>query len=314
MTIVCAGIDVGKEFFEVCVAGVERAFENGRPGYQAVASFLRKHAAERVVMEATGRMHRGLHRSLHDRGFEVCVVNPRQARDFAKASGRMAKTDRVDARVLADFGAAFADLPATKPGSAFVEALADLLAAREQLVDSAASVRQCLSEMNCPDAQAELEAAAAAIKVRTRNLDRKIEERIEGDPGQSRAYAILKSIPGIGRTTAAGLLCWMPELGAIGGRQAASLVGVAPFARDSGVAKGARRIAGGRRRPRDLLFMAATTASRFNAEMAALYARLVGRGKKHKVAIVAVMRKLVVLANALLRDGREWAERRPSAA
>ena len=202
MTIVCAGIDVGKEFFDICVAGVERAFENGHSSYRPIASFLRQHAAERVVMEATGRMHRGLHRSLHDRGFEVCVVNPRQARDFAKASGRMAKTDRVDARVLADFGAAIAELPATEPGSAFVETLADLLAARELLVDSAASARQCLKEMNCADARAELEAAAAAIEIRKRNLERKIEERIEADPGQARAYAIPGSMPGIGFVTA----------------------------------------------------------------------------------------------------------------
>ena len=264
-------------------------------------------------MEATGRMHRGLHRSPRDRGFEVCVADPRQARDFAKASGRMAKTDRVDARVLADFGAAIAELPATEPGSAFVETLADLLAARELLVDSAASARQCLKEMNCADARAELEAAAAAIEIRKRNLERKIEERIEADPGQARAYAIPGSMPGIGFAAAAGLLCWMPGPGAVGGRQAASLAGVAPFSRDSGVAKGTRRIAGGRRRPRDLLFMAAPAATRCDAEMAAFHARLVGKGKKHKVAIVAVTGKLVIVANALLRDGREWKARRPAA-
>lgn len=312
MTRVCAGIDVGKEFFDICVAGVEETFDSGRSGYRAVAAFLRRHSAERVVMEATGRMHRDLHRSLHDRGFEVCVVNPRQARDFAKASGRQAKTDRVDARMLAAFGAAFSELPATKPGTAFVELLADLLAAREQLVDFAASSRQCLNELKCPDARAELEAAIGEGERRKENLDKKIREHVESDSDHARAYAILRSIPGIGAVTAAGLLCWMPELGTIGSRQAASLVGVAPFARDSGVLRGARRIAGGRRRPRDLLFMAAMTASRFNAELAAFYARLVERGKKHKVALVAVMRKMVILANALLRDGRMWTERRPA--
>ena len=313
MTIAGAGIDVGKEFFDICVAGVERAFENGHSSCRPIASFLRQHAAERVAAEATGRMRRGLHRSPRDRGFEVCVADPRQARDFAKASGRMALADRVDARVLADFGAAIAELPATEPGGAFVETLADLLAARELLVDSAASARQCLKEMNCVDARAELEAAAAAIEIRKRNLERKIEERIEADPGQARAYAMPGSMPGIGFAAAAGLLCWMPELGAVGGRQAASLAGVAPFSRDSGVAKGTRRIAGGRRRPRDLLFMAAPAATRCDAEMAAFHARLVGKGKKHKVAIVAVMRKLVIVANALLRDGREWKARRPAA-
>ena len=313
MTTASAGIDVGKEFFDICVAGVEHAFENDRSSCRPISSFLRKHSAAKAVMEATGRMRRGLRRSPRDRGFEVCVADPRQARDFARASGRMALADRVDARVPAEFGAAFAELPATEPGGAFVETLADLLATREQLVDSASSARRCLKEMNCADARAELEAAAAAIEIRKRNLERKIEERIEADVGQARACAMPGSMPGIGFAAAAGLLCRMPGPGTVGGRQAASLAGVAPFSRDSGVAKGARRIAGGRRRPRDLLFMAAATASRFNAEMAAACARLVERGKKHKVAIVAAAGKPVVLANALLRDGREWRERCPEA-
>ena len=139
MTKPSAGIDVGKALVDVHVAGVDRTFENNRSGYRAVAGFLRSHSATKVVMEATGRMHRGLHRSLHDRGIEVCVVNPRQARDFARASGRKAKNDRVDARMLAAFGTAFAALPPTVPGSAFHEALGDLLVAREHLVDTVAS-------------------------------------------------------------------------------------------------------------------------------------------------------------------------------
>ena len=200
----------------------------------------------------------------------------------------------------------------TKPGTAFVELLADLLAAREQFVDFAASSRQCLNELKCPDAGAELEAAIGEGERRKENLDKKIREHVESDSDHARACAILRSLPGIGAAAAAGLLCWMPGPGAIGSRQAASLAGVAPFARDSGVLRGARRIAGGRRMPRDLLFMAAMTASRFNAELAAFYARLVERGKKHKVALVAVMRKMVILANALLRDGRMWTERRPA--
>ena len=140
-------------------------------------------------LDANLRMHRELHRSPRDRGIEVCVAGLRQARDFAKASGRMTKTDWVDTWVPTDFGAALADLPATKPGGALVETLADLLAASEQLVDSAVAARRCSEEIRCPVARAELE-AAAMIKIRKRNLGRKIEVRIEVDSDQAHDYAI----------------------------------------------------------------------------------------------------------------------------
>ena len=142
-------------------------------------------------------------------------------------------------------------------------------------------------------------------------LDAEIKAHLLADPDMAQRYQILRSVPGIGAVNAAMLCCYMPELGFIGNRQAASLIGVAPCSRDSGKAQGARHIRGGRRRPRDGLFMAALSAARCNPDMKVFYERLTTGGKKHRVALVAVMRKLIILANVLLRDGREWARQAP---
>ena len=155
-------------------------------------------------------------------------------------------------------------------------------------------------------------ATVAGLDDRIAALDAAIEAVIARDPDQALRYSILTSIPGVGPVTAAALLCWMPELGGLDRRQAASLIGVAPVADDSGEHHGARHIRGGRRRPRDLLFMAATTAARFNADLKIVFERLKAAGKAHKVAIVAVMRKLIVLANTLLREQRCWLPEAPA--
>ncbi len=262
MAIVAAGIDVSKKTLNIHLSGRDDTAANDRDGFRKVARILRDGGAERAVIEATGRMHRALFQSLHDRGFTVCVVNPRQSRDFARAGGELAKTDRVDARALAG------------------------------------PVPKILSELDAG----------------VREYDRRIGELIAGSEEHAESYGILTSVPGIGPVTAAALIAWMGELGAIGNRQAAALIGVAPFARDSGSRKGGRHVSGGRRRPRDVLYMAATAACVFNPEMAEFHSRLKERGKPHKVAVSAVMRKLIVTANALLRDRRMWEDRTGAAA
>ena len=157
-------------------------------------------------------------------------------------------------------------------------------------------------------------AILSEIDAGVREFDRRIGELIAGSEDLTESYRILTSVPGIGPVTAAALIAWMSGPGAIGNRQAAALIGVAPFARDSGSLKGGRRVTGGRRRPRDVLHMAAMAACMFNSEMAGFYGRLVERGKPHKVAVTAVMRKLIVTANALLRDRRMWEDRTADAA
>ncbi len=215
--------------------------------------------------------------------------------------------------MLAAFAAAFADLPATEPKSAFLDRLNDLMVARGQLVENVTKLRQCRNDLQDASAKKRMDKAVKAAERQREALEAEIEEHIKSDPDQARAYRILMSVPGIGPVTAAALLCWLPELGQIDSRQAAALAGTAPFARDSGAKKGARRIRGGRSRPRRALFMAALTAVRFNKDMSEFYSRLTGRGKCHKVALTAVMRKLAVLVNKLLRERRGWEKHAPSA-
>ncbi len=314
MAIVAAGIDVSKKTLNIHLSGRDDTAANDRDGFRKVARILRDGGAERAVIEATGRMHRALFQSLHDRGFTVCVVNPRQSRDFARAGGGLAKTDRVDARALAAFGAAFPDMAASAPAGVTVDRLRDMLVLREKLVDQRADLKLAFDEVGDPAPDGPVPKILAELDAGVREYDRRIKELITGAEEHAESYGILTSVPGIGPVTAAALIAWMGELGAIGNRQAAALIGVAPFARDSGSRKGGRHVSGGRRRPRDVLYMAATAACVFNPEMAEFHGRLKERGKPHKVAVTAVMRKLIVTANALLRDRRMWEDRTGAAA
>lgn len=328
--MIVAGIDVSKETLQTHVeaslwdeggdagearsggsaSGEDREFSNDRQGFRSLRTWLRKRGATRVVLEPTGRFHRQVHQSLHDCGFEVLLINPLRIRRFAEAKGDLAKTDRVDAATLAVYGRAFPQLAATEPKGEFFLRLESMLVARECLVDRRTSMQQTGKEVDEPEKQL-LGELAQAMDTRIETLNASIQEHILADPDIAPRYQILISIPGIGPVNAAMLCCQMPELGSIGNRQAASLIGVAPFSRDSGKAQGPRHIRGGRRRPRDTLYMAAIAAIRWNPDMKAVYDRLTASGKKHKVAIVAVMRKLIILANVLLRNGREWASQAP---
>ena len=313
MTNVVAGIDVSKNQLDVHVAGADRRFANQRGGYRALGAWLQRHRATRVVLESTGRYHRAVHQSLHAQGLEVVLVNPLRTRRFAEALGQLAKTDTIDAAALAAYGMAFLDLPATPPRGAFLDQLADLLVLREQHRDARVSLRQAAMEVQDPALREEALRSVDLLGRQIDTFDLRIRELIASDPDTDRRYRILTSIPGVGPVSAATLCCWMPELGTISNRQAAALLGVAPFARDSGLQKGARHIRGGRRRPRNVLYMAALTATRYNPDLQRVFRRLTAAGKSHKVALVAIMRKLIVLANVLLRDARPWAETAPAA-
>ena len=313
MTTVVAGIDVSKDRLDVHVAGQDRRFDNGRAGYRALGTWLAARQAARVVMEATGRDHRAAHQALHARGFEVVLANPLRTRRFAEALGRLAKTDAIDAAALAAYGMAFPDLPAARPREAFLERLADLLVLRTKHRDAQVALRLSAAEVQDPGLREEAQRSVDLLGQQRDAFDRKIRELIASDPDTERRYRILTSIPGIGPVSAATLCCWMPELGQIGNRQAAALLGVAPFARDSGRQRGTRHIRGGRRRPRNVLYMAALSASTHNPDLQRLFRRLKAAGKSHKVATVAVMRKLIVLANVLLRDARPWSDTPPPA-
>ena len=311
MDKVVAGIDVSKASLDICAVGQARQFANDATSWRALGTWLQGLEVSRVVMEATGRYHRRVHQCLHDRGFEVVLVNPLRARRFAEGLGHLAKTDRVDAMMLARLGTALGDLEPVAPQEAFLNRLEDLLVVRAKHVDARTMLRQMAREVD-GEGETVTRATVAGLDDQIAALDAAIEAVIVDDPEQTERYRILTSIPGVGPVTAAALLCWMPELGSLEHRQAAALVGVAPFANDSGQHRGVRRIRGGRRRPRDVLFMAATTAAHHNRDLQIVFERLKATGKAYKTAIVALMRKLIVLANTLLREQRCWLPEAPA--
>ena len=311
MTMVVAGIDVCKKHLDVHVNGVDRRFENDMSNWRGLHAFLRTHAVTRVVMEATGRYHRGVHQSLHDRGYEVLVINPRHTRNFALAYGELAKTDRIDAAMLQRYGQAFPELAPVAPHDAFITQLQDLMVTRDRLIDSRTALKQVSESGVTCAAAARAKSTVDSLAEEIEGIEDDIRTLIDGSEDHAQAYTILTSVTGIGPITAAALIAWMPELGTIGNRQAAALLGVAPYARDSGTSSGKRHVRGGRRRPRDIVYMAALAATTWNPDLRAFAERLRNAGKSHKVVIVAVMRKLIVLANVLLGQQRTWAEQSP---
>ena len=311
MSKVVAGIDVSKSSLDVHAAGEERCFANDRTSWRALDKWLRSCHVSRVVMEATGRYHRRVHQGLHDRGYEVVLINPLRARRFAEAMGFLAKTDRVDTLMLAKLGAVLVDLEPVAPRDAFLSRLEDLLVTRDKHVDTRTMLKQVAGEVD-GEGEAVCRDTLAFLDEQIGRLEAAIKEVIAANGEQAERFRILTSIPGVGVVTAAALLCWMPELGSLGRRQAAALIGVAPFANDSGQHRGARHIRGGRRRPRDVLFMAATSAARCNRDLKVVFDRLKAAGKAHKTAIVALMRKLIGLADTLLREQRCWLPEAPA--
>ena len=311
---VVAGIDVGKSGLDAHLepGGQSRHFANTKHGRRALRNWLVRHGVTRAVFEPTGRYHRELHQCLFDSGLETVAVNPLRSRRFAEAIGRLAKNDRVDASMLARYGL-LSGLAATPPKAPILHRLNDLMAIRRKHVAQRAAQLKLHSQLD-PDTASELgDPLIQVFDELIRQADKALQACIDSDPELARRAAIIRSIPGFGPANAASLCADMPELGSIDRRQAAALIGVAPYDRDSGQSSGGRHIKGGREHPRNLLYMAATSAIRFNPPMQAFFERLSASGKEHKVALVAVMRKLITLVNALLRADREWQPEAPAA-
>jgi len=285
---VYVGVDVCKEWLDVHVhpSGQTLRVSNDRVGLKRLKRMLAPLPVARILMEATGKHHRAAQRSLHAADLAVAVVNPLRARLFAEAAGTIAKTDAIDARLLAVMGAAL-EPAETAPPPAALEEVCELVNARTA-------------------ATAELRRRCDACQRHIERLDAEIERRILAQPDMARRHAILCSIPGIGPITAAIFLAGLAELGTCSAKQAAMLAGVAPVANDSGDKSGRRAIRGGRMPVRNAAYMAALSASRHNPDLAAFAKRLKNAGKRPKIVIVAVMRKLVVLANTLITQNRLW--------
>ena len=303
---VTVGIDVAKAQLDVAVqpTGTTWTVARARGGLRRLQGQLEALRPTRIVLEASGGYERAVVAALSAAGLPVVVVNPRQTRDFARAHGILAKTDRLDARVLARFAAAVRP-PLRPQPSAAVQDLQLLSRRRRQLVADRAAEQQ---RRRHDRAHLDLgfDPLAAALTAALAQVDRQLAALVQAEPALRARAAWLQSIPGIGPVTAAVLLAEVPELGTCSRQQVAALVGVAPFNRDSGAWRGRRSCWGGRAQVRAALYMAALTATRVNPTLRACYQRLIAAGKPPKVALVACMRKLLVLCNALCKSQTTW--------
>ena len=304
---VYVGIDVCKDRLDVHIhpAGQTLQVRNDAVGLKKLKRVLADYAVARVVMEATGKFHRAAHRSLDAGGFAVAVVNPLRSRMFAKALGVLAKTDRIDCKILAILGEKI-EPSAKPPVSEAMEELQELVRCRDAAVANLTALCNQRGATRSPAALVEVERQIEATRSAITNLTAETERRIKSDPVLARRWAVITSIPGLGGVTAAALIAGLVEIGSLSDKQVAMLVGLAPIAQDSGQSSGARHICGGRPHLRRALYMAAVTALRCNPPLKAFYERLTARGKSPKVALTAVMRKLAVLANALVAQNRTW--------
>ena len=304
---VYVGIDVCKDRLDVHLHPIGRRLRvaNDRDGIKRLKRELARHPVARVVMEATAKYHRCAHRSLSQSGFAVSVVNPLRARLFAQALGRHAKTDPIDAKMLAILADMMAP-QATPPASETLEALQELVHARHAATAERTALVNRRAASQTAFIRRELARRLKSLDGHIERLATQIARHIAGNADLARRYAILISIPGVGPAVAAALIADLPELGRLGRQAIACLAGLAPFADDSGDANGPRHIRGGRAQPRRALYWAALSAARHNPDLAIFYKRLRDNGKKPKVALTAVMRKIVVLSNSLLREDRLW--------
>lgn len=299
---IVAGIDIAKDAVDVCVlAGSERSWSQSSEDLVELASALKRLRVELIVVEPTGGYERRITVALRAAGLAVAVVNARQVREFARASGLLAKTDRIDARVLADYGRRME--PEARPGRTPVrQHLSALVRHRRQLVDIRKGELTRRQQVDYPDLRAFIEDHIALLTAQIHTLETRIARLIADDPALANANQRLRSMPGIGPVAAASLLADLPELGTLSRRAIAALVGLAPFSRDSGKWRGRRAIWGGRAGLRQTLHMGAIAAIRRDNPLRAAYLKMRDRGKPHKVATTAILRKMIVQLNAILRD------------
>ena len=305
------GIDVAKDYLDVCArlsgagsSGQAWRVANDPDGIDALLLRLTELQVTLVVMEGTGGHEHAVAATLAAAGLAVAVVNPRQVRDFARATGELAKTDRLDAAVLALFAERVRPEPRALPDAA-QRALEALLSRRRQLISMLVAER---NRLQLADAaiQKSLRKHVRWLEKELGAVEDEVARAVEASPVWRAKEDLLRSVPGVGRVLATTLLADLPELGQLNRKQIAKLVGVAPLARDSGRHRGQRIAWGGRAEVRSALYMSALACITHNAVIGAFYRRLVERGKPKKVALVAAMRKLLVMLNAMVRDGERW--------
>lgn len=301
-----AGVDVGKRWLDAAVHGQEGELRvaNDGAGHGELIGWLKARGVTRVGMEASGGYEREARQALDAAGFDVVVHQPLEVRPYARLKRRRAKNDRLDAALIA---AATAQVEAVKAAAdPRLQELAERLTVYEQIVDQAAHLKTFLESIRLKDMTAQIRRQIAGLERLKAKLAADLIARIKAHPDLLARLRLLTSLPGVGLIVAATLVVRMPELGSMRRGQAASLLGAAPFDRDSGQWRGQRFISGGRTRPRRMLYLAALSARRCDPALKAFADRLIGNGKPAKVAIVAVMRKLIEAANLVLSRGQPW--------
>ncbi|MBV9754553.1 MAG: IS110 family transposase [Hyphomicrobiales bacterium] len=306
------GIDVCEAWLDIHVLPCEEAFRvaNTPQGHRSLKRRLKHHEIGVIVIEATGKWHRQIQRSLHASSYAVHVVNPLRARLFAEGINVLAKTDKLDARMLAMMGFMLGN-EAKPPDPKIIEELKELVQARASAVAEQTSLRNQSGSAQVAFVRRQLEKRQDRLAKDIKALGSHIMKRIKSDEGLRRRHEILSSIPCFGEVVAMTLLAWLPELGSCNHKQIASLTGLAPWADDSGKREGERHIKGGRTVVRNALYLAALTAARFNPDMQTFYLQLKAKGKDGKLPIIAIARKLVVLANTLISADRIWMPKSP---
>jgi transposase len=306
LSAVNVGVDIGKSQLDLYLLERDRALSvpNDEQAIAALIRRLSRYRIERIVIEATGRLEQPFVRAALAAGLPVVVVSPLKIRRFADAIGQLAKTDEIDARLIARFAAAVK--PLARPASdTNAQAIKDLVVRRRQLV-SLRTMEKNRRQVMPQELKAGIDRIIKTLDRELKTLEQLIDAAVDQHAPSRHKRELLTSMPGIGNSVAATLIGDLPELGSLNRRQIASLTGVAPFNRDSGKLRGKRRIRGGRAQSRTALFLSAMVSTRFNPDIKRFYERLLSSGKHKKVALTACIRKIVTALNAMLRDNSPW--------
>ncbi len=306
--LVVVGIDVAKNKVDACIRrfALRQTFPNTAPGHRKLVAWLRKHKVDKAAMEASGGYERDWAKALRQAGIEVRIVDPKRVRSFALSAGRLAKNDTIDAEMIAWFAETFDEAP-SQTHDAAREELAALVKARKNLID----VKTRLQSQNEHAVPGPVQKAHVrvvnSVAAEIAKLEAAISARVKATPEFVERAEIIESVPGLADTTSAVLIAGASELGKVSDRIAAALIGIAPFDDDSGKRRGERHIKGGRRWVRNALFTPCLgAATQHNPVLKAHYERLIAKGKEPKVALVACMRKLIVILNTMLARGEKW--------
>jgi transposase len=300
------GIDVSKAWLDIAVHEQDETFRvnNEDAGIASLAKRLKKLKPTLIVLEPTGGFEMLVVAELSHAGLPVVAINAKRVRDFARATGRLAKTDKLDAKVLAHFAAAVRP-PLRNLRSEEAEQLTALLTRRRQVLDMLTVEKNRLVTVRAK-MRSDIEAHIQWLSKSLKELDKEIEDFVKGSAVWKEKDTLLQSVPGVGRVTSATMLGMLPELGQLNRQEIAALVGVAPVNKDSGKKQGKRRVFGGRADVRSVLYMAALSAKKFNPVIRKFYERLIKHGKEKKVALTACMRKLLVILNAMVHTNQPW--------